>query len=356
MARARLARVVGGLALLALAWFPLAACTPAGEQGATTPGPLLPRLAARQDQVSRLVLRGAGSRELVRLQRVGGEWRVAQRAGARADAARIAQFLLQLAQARRMEAKTDQPVMYPRLGVEDIADPEAGGQELELSGKDIGERVVFGKEHKLTGGRYARLHGQARSWLIDLDAGFEPDPVAWIEHRLLDVPLARVGRVRIQPRSGTGFSLLSLDDRFRPDDAPPAAMGDSHAGDEIASALQAFDIDDVAPDDQRVAERKLDYELVDGSVLAVSIWREGPRDWARLSASLDPARASAWAQQARRPQRIEEAKAQVREWNRRFAGRRYLLPEALATTLMRDHAQILEGEPPEPTSPASGQP
>jgi hypothetical protein len=183
--------------------------------------------------------------------------------------------------------------------------------------------------------------------LSDLDVGFDPDPVAWLDHRLAAVPLARVQRVRIRPNAGPAFALVNREDRFRPDDAPPAAMRDSHAGDEIAAALVAFDIEDVAAGEgPQVYSQQLDYELVSGEVLTVSVWRDGQRDWARLSASFDQPRASAWAQQARRPELEMQARAQVAEWSRRFAGRKFLLPPALAHTLTLDHSQILEGAPP----------
>jgi hypothetical protein len=341
MARARvwLGALAAGLALLA------AACSkPAPSDTADTP--LLPELAARQQQVDHIELRGAGDKPLVSLARHGDEWRLAQRAGWRADGARIAQYLAQLAQARRVAAKTDRAAMYPRIGVEDIADPAAGGTELRLSGKDVATRLIIGKPHKPSGGRFVRLAGQARSWQCDLDVGFEADPVSWLDHRLVSLPLARVERVRVRPRTTPAFSLVSRDDRFRPDDAPPGAMGDSHAGDDIASAVVALDIEDVADDDgPRQVSQSLDYELVDGGVLTLAVWREGQRDWMRADASFNEAVGAAWERQAGRQGVQARARAQVAEWSRRFAGRKFLLPVALARTLTLDHSEILEGKP-----------
>jgi hypothetical protein len=337
------------LALAALLLSALAACAPRGASSdGEAPGLLLPQLAARQHQVSTLVLRGAGARVQVTLRREGREWRLGERAGARADAARIDRYLASLARVRRIEAKTDRESMYPRLGVEDVADPGATGHELQVGGEGIAARLVLGKAHALTGASYARLHGQPRSWLLDADASFDPDPLAWLERRLLEVPLARVERVQLLPREGGGFALSSRGDRFRLEDAPEAAMRDSYAGDAIASALDGFAIEDTGPDDGRDASRTLEYQLDDGSVLVINVWREGPRDWARLAARLDQSRAEAWARQAQRPQLLADARAQVAEWNRRFAGRKYLLPQPLATTLMLDHDQILRGDAPLP--------
>jgi hypothetical protein len=247
-----------------------------------------------------------------------------------------------------VEAKTDREVMYPRLGVEDVADANAGGHELQLAGGDFDARVLLGKAHPMSGATYARRKGEKRSWLLDVDASFDPDPLAWLERELLRVPLARVERVRIRPRNGGDFVLESRGDRFRPDDAPEAAMGESHAGDDIASALDGFAIEDAGRDAGQQASRILEYELVDGTVLSIGVWREGPRDWARIEARVDEAHAQAWARQSGRPQSLVQARAQVAEWNRRFARRKYLLPQALASTLMLEYSQILQGAPAEP--------
>jgi len=322
-----------------------AACSPkapAPEAG----GPLLPQLAARQQQVERLELRGAGNKVLVSLQRTQGEWRLAQRDGWRADGARIASYIARLAQAQRAEAKTDRPEMYPRIAVEEVASPDAGGTELSVAGPGISARLLLGKEHKLSGGRYVRVGGQARAWLCDSDVGFDPDPVSWLDHRLLEVPLARVLSVRMQAQGAPAYSLVSRDDRFRPDDAPSGAMRDSHAGDDVASALEAFDIEDVAAGEApKTISQRLDYALVDGEVLAVTVWRDGLRDWASVDATLDAARAHEWAAQAGKPQLETQARARVADWSRRFAGRKFLLPPPLAHTLTLDHSQILEGQP-----------
>jgi hypothetical protein len=332
------------LALLATCLL-AASCAKAPPAEAQGGAPLLPALASRQDHVDRLEVRGAGDEALVSLRRTGDEWQVLQRNGWRADGARIAQFIERVANARRVEAKTDRAVMYPRIGVEDVSDPDAGGTELRLSGKDISARVVVGAAHKATGGRYVRLAGESRSWLCDTDVGMDPDPVSWIDHRLFSIPLARVDRVRIRPRTAASFSLTSQDDRFRPDDAPPAAMHDSHAGDDIASALVAFDVDDVAPDDgPGQVSQVLDYELVDGTVLSVAVWREGQRDWARVAAAFDEAQGAKWERLSGKSGVQARARAQVAEWTRRFDGRKFLLAPAIAHTLTLDHSQILEGE------------
>ena len=95
---------------------------------------LFPMLAARQDDIDSLRLRGAGNAALVTIARKNRTWRVAERGDWPADAARISQYLFLLSQAHGAEAKTVDPKLFARLGVEPIARADATGIELQLSG------------------------------------------------------------------------------------------------------------------------------------------------------------------------------------------------------------------------------
>jgi hypothetical protein len=313
------------------------------------PGPLLPLLADRQQQVDQFEVSGAGGKALLKFRRAGDFWLMEGRPW-RADGARIAQYLLALAQARRVEAKTDRAAMYPRIGVEDVSDPDATGMELHLSGKSgFDARVVIGNPHKPSGGRFARLSAQKRSWVVDADIGIDPDPLAWLDHHVISVPLPLVDRVRMRPRNAPEYALVMRDDRFRPDDAPSGAMRDSHAGDQIAAALVDFQAEDVASGDiVGKASQQLIYSLVDGGVLSVWVWREGQRDWARIDAWVDATKSLAWSQQSGRPEWEKEVRQRAAKWEAKVVGRKFLLSPELARTLTLDHSQVLEGEPPAP--------
>jgi hypothetical protein len=308
---------------------------------------LLPLLADRQRQVDQFEVRGAGGKALLRFRRTGDFWLMDERPW-RADGGRIAQYLLTLAQAQRVEAKTDRAAMYPRIGVEDVSDPDATGVELRLSGKGgFDARVVIGKPHKPSGGRFARLSSTKRSWVVDADIGIDPDPLAWLDHHVVAVPLPLVESVRMRPRNAPEYTLVMRDDRFRPDDAPSGAMRDSHAGDQIASALVDFQAEDVAlGGTHEPASQQLVYALVDGGTLAVSVWREGQRDWARIEAGVDDKKSSSWSLQSGRPEWEKEVRARAKKWRAQFMGRKFLLSQELARTLTLDHSQVLQGDPP----------
>ncbi len=317
----------------------------------TEPGPdrslLFPTLAQRQDQLDTLRLRGAGNEPLVSLVKQGGSWRVAERTDWPADAGRISQYLFVLSQARRIEEKTANPKLYARIGVEPVTDAGAAGTELELSGAGESSRLSIGNEHPKFNSNYVRVDGQAQAWLTDLPVTFERDPAAWLDRRLIDLPLARISAVRIADSAGSRFSLSHRDDRFRLDDAPSGAMRDSQRGDELAGALDQLQFEDLAADDgSSASERELQFLAVDGLQVAVQGWTVDGRLWVRIATSLNEAMAAQWLAQSRgKATSMDVLRNQAADWNERFRGRRFLLPGPVAATLLLSHEAILAGKP-----------
>ena len=308
---------------------------------------LFPTLAERQGELDTLQLRGAGNAVLVTLAKKNGVWRVVERADWPADAGRVSQYLFVLSQAHRVEAKTANPKLYSRLGVEPIAGADAVGTELKLSGAGDSSRLLIGHEHSKFDSNYVRVDGQAQTWLTDLPVTFDRNPVSWLDRRLVDLQLARIAVVRISGGADKAFTLSHRDDRFRLDDAPSAAMHDSHQGDALAGALDQLQFEELAVDDGTATpERELQFVIVDGTQVTLQAWHAGDQLWVRLAASVDEARAEAWAGQAAdRAAASAALRKQVDLWNQRFHARRFLLPANLAATLMLTHEQILAGAP-----------
>lgn len=330
--------------------FVVAACLLAGLAGCDRTVPearaplVLPALASQQDQLELIRLRGAGNRALVSLARQGGTWRVRERGDWPADAGLVSQYLFVLSQARRTEAKTANPKLYARLGVEPVSAPKAAGTELELSGGGKHWRLLLGNEHAKFNGNYVRINGEQQAWLTDLPVSFDPDPAAWLEHRLLDIPLARIESVKVEGADGSRFSLSHRDDRFRLDDAPSAAMHESHRGDALAGALEQLQLDDVGVGKVPQPSRTIEFATVEGYRLTMRLQRIDERTWISLSAALDPARAQQWfAASAGKSASPAAMAQQVLTWNGRFSARRFRLPEPVSSTLGLSHDEILAG-------------
>lgn len=326
--------------LAAAAWWAL------GRQAtpdAPVAGPALPGLAERLEVLEGIEVRGAGDTLLVALRRVDGRWEEAGHPGWPTNEREISRALFRLAEARRLEPKTDNPALYAKLGVEDIASPDAKGAELRLLGGGEPLALVVGRHHPGLGGSYARLAGESRAWLLDTDLAPARNPVDWLDRRLVDLPLARVERVRVEPAKGRGFSLTRRDEGFLVDGQVPVSADEAIA---TAAVAEQLALDGVAADDDGAAQRTHVFESVDGVSLSIATWAGEGGTWARLSVSLDEDAARAWFERAGDTadppgQRLDELRQQVAQWQARFEGRRFLLPPQKAANLLRDRSDFL---------------
>lgn len=372
-------------ALAVAAWWALDARAPADEAAG---GEALPGFAARLPALERIEVRGAGDRVLVSLRRADGRWEVAERPGWPANEREISRALYRLAEARRIEAKTDDPARHARLGVEDVSAEGAKGAELRFLGGGEPLALVVGNNHPGLGGSYARVAGEPRAWLLDEDLTPARDPVAWLDRRLADLPLARIERVRLAPAGGVAFALVRGEEGFTLEGRPAPAMRNPDDGVATAGFADQLALDDVAEDDGTPATQVATFIAADGRELVVSAWRDERGTWARLSLALDEARAAAWfarAAEARRAAAAAEAaadaeadadaageggqaagaaadaaegearaaadteadealaalRADVAGWQARYAGRRFLLPPHKAANLVKVRADYL---------------
>ena len=92
--------------------------------------------------------------------------------------------------------------------------------------------------------------------------------------------------------------------------------------------------------------RTLEFTAVDGVVLELQLLRVGEATWLRGRARLDAAQAAAWARTSPDDKSVREAGERLAAWERRLAGRRFLLPAAVAARLALGREAILAGVPP----------
>ncbi|KFN48356.1 DUF4340 domain-containing protein [Arenimonas metalli] len=372
--------VVAGLA--GVAWWLLARqATGAVEEA----GRLLPGFESRVEAIDAIEVIGAGGQPLVRIEKQDGTWVMPDRDRWPANQREVSRALFRLAGARRIEPKTRNPALHARLGVEDVAAPEAKGAELRLAGGGDPVRLVIGNNHPSLGGSYVRVGDDPQAWLLDEDIGPARAPADWLDRRLLDIPLARIEEVRIAPAGARAFRLSRVEDRFSLDGQPPAAMTDPDAGNGTAGVTDQLPFDDLAVDGGTEATQVVDFIGVDGVAVRIAAWRDERGTWARLSATFDEARALAWFEQAdaaKAAQAAEDAKAadadadadrndasapegsdgtasgdattspaervaalrsRVDAWQASFEGRQFLLPPYKAAPLMRSRNDYLAG-------------
>jgi uncharacterized protein DUF4340 len=293
MNRARFtALAVAALIVLAAALY-LGSRRNAGEPGALGTV-LLPQLAGELGTVSEIELQKGTPAPGVTLHRAGDGWTVAQRADYPADGSKVKKLLLSLADAKIVEEKTSNPVNFPIIGVEDPAKPGAAGTQITLIAKDGKHSVIVGKP--VGEGNFARRGGEDKSFTVEPGITADVEPRAWIDARLIDVPVAQIQSIEAKPAAGAGYTLHRLkagEDGFALDGAPPAGRKvlDPKALAPSPTALSGLTADDVAAagDIDFSKPSQAVFTLADGNVITVTGALAGDKRWVEVTTTKDTA-------------------------------------------------------------------
>lgn len=256
--------------------------------------PFLPQVATALGGVTQIDLQKGAATPAVTLHRVGEQWSVAQRGDYPADASKIHKLLLSLADAKIVEEKTSNPENFAAIGVDDPASPTAAGTQITLLTKDGKHTVIVGKP--IGEGNFARRGGENRTFTIQPGITADVEPKAWIDSRLLDVPVAQIQSVEEKLSPGPGYSVHRLkagEDGFSLDGAPPAGrkLQDAKALAPSGSALNSLTADDVA------AAGSIDFSkssqaiftLADGNVITITGATADDKHWIEVQSTKDTA-------------------------------------------------------------------
>ncbi|MGD9021583.1 MAG: DUF4340 domain-containing protein [Lysobacterales bacterium] len=210
-------------------------------------------VSSRINEVDNVEIVAGGNRTVATLVKSGDQWQLEQMHGYRADWPRLRDMLAILAQARVVEAKTDNPEYYARLGVEDIDAEDAAGVLVRLGIGNETTGVIIGNEPQGRSGQYARIAGQAGSVQLDRAIGVSAETLDWLETGIVDVDSSDVAEVEIihpdaQRVLVTRVSAGQAD--FDVADMPEGReLKSSWAVNSLGSALSLLDLEAVSPDD-----------------------------------------------------------------------------------------------------------
>lgn len=288
--------------------------------------PLVPGLAEGINEVRALKITGAASLPIASLNRGENGWTVAEKNGHPADVAKIREFLLKLAEATVLEAKTSDPNNYAKLGVEEVSATEAKGALVEIEGLKAPVRLVIGNFNaRGAEGTYVRRADEAQSLLAK--GSFAVDKVAanWLVRDIADIASTRVREVAIESQ---GKMLRVAKERaedanYRVLDIPRGReQASDFVANGLASVLSGLRFDDVLPlaaaEPGTARTWQSTYTMFDGLVIEASAWEVDGKDYARFGARIDEAAATAAleAAQAADAARYEAGKAEVEAANK----------------------------------------
>jgi hypothetical protein len=284
--------------------------------------PLVAGLSEGLNDLKSVRLVGAEDKPIVTLERGDKGWTVKEK-GYAADILKVREYLLKLADARLVEAKTANPELHAKLGVEDLKSADAKGVRLEIDGLKEPARLIIGNYNGRGGdGTFVRRDGDPQAWLAKGNLSVDKVAANWLKRDLTDIASSRIREVRIA--SGGKTLRAYKDDAAQPNyklaDVPKGREATSEfVANGLASVPSGLRFDDVVesaeiePGDAKRFE--IDYEMFDGLVVHASAWEKDGKDYARFRAELDEAKADAAVtreqERARREHEARKAEAEA---------------------------------------------
>src|SRR5262245_54421731 len=168
-----------------------------GDRGVSQAAPgvrAVPALAGKLGDVASVSVVHDGS--TVTLIRDGDSWLVAEKGNYPANAAKISQVVLAMADLELVEPKTQKADRYSRLEVED---PGSLVSVKAKSGATLAELIVGKRRYDRLGagndGVYVRKPGDSLAWLARGALDPSGEMPSWLDRRILDIPESRIAKV-----------------------------------------------------------------------------------------------------------------------------------------------------------------
>ncbi|HEX5009686.1 MAG TPA: DUF4340 domain-containing protein [Planctomycetota bacterium] len=241
-----LVAVLGGVA----AW--LAGGSRATPDAATgVDAPLIAGLSERVNDVASISVLAKDEHFTVR--KDGGTWKVVEHGNYPANFELVKKTLMGLVAMKTLEAKTGNPDLYKKIGVEDPEQPGADSALvtlLDANGQAMGA-VILGHNGTLPNTLYARRPSESQSWLVHGDLFLEKRSSQWIDKEGWKLPADRVKSVTTDHADGETLHSArdaETDAAITVRDVPEGMQPKSTSvGRMQQSALDPLPFDDVAP-------------------------------------------------------------------------------------------------------------
>ena len=310
---------------------------------------VFPALLEQVNSVTRV--RVTGREGAFTLLRDGETWVVEEKERYAADPDRMHKLLLGAAGMKRVESKTSNPELYPKLWLEDPSGKDAKSVRFVLedaSGAALADWVLGDRRpSKADAGRteaYIRVGGDPQAWLVDGSVPGGPTIIDWLDRLVARIERERLRAVEVVHADGAVVAVdkpMPLDDDFVLRDIPSDRETDSqYRINDIGRFLEDLRFEDVAPssslDFAGAPDKRMEITTFDGlRVHLETVMRDGDA-WVRLSAEVDEGLVEAHGEDAGagtesedepgtlRP--LDAVRAEAESLNARWKGWAYELP------------------------------
>ncbi|HEX4191859.1 MAG TPA: DUF4340 domain-containing protein, partial [Stellaceae bacterium] len=259
--------------------------------------PVLSEVASRPGDIGRMALVHADQKTT--LVRDGDKWSVEERGNYPANATKVNQALLGLADLTYVEPKTAKPASYPRLEVEDAGGKDSKSTMVTLAdtkGALMGD-VITGKhrDDQLGGGEggvYVRKPGSAQSWLARGKLDLAGNTADWLDKTLMDLPGAQVQKVVLTQADGSSVTISrdKAGDKLALANMPKdKKLKYDSILDDAADTLGKLQLDDVAPAKDfafpTAGVSHAQFVAFNGEMVAIDLADKDGKSWAKIIAT-----------------------------------------------------------------------
>ncbi len=363
---------VATLGVGGIAWWKLSSDKAAVATHSQT-GKLFPELEKQVNDVQTILIERASG--TVTLQRGPSGFGLNEKQGYPVDIESVRKSLIALAQMTTLEAKTDNPERYAKLGVEDIASAGSASTLVTLkdaSGKELAKLIV-GKEQEGKGGLpsgnvYVRRVGEKVSYLAKGNPDIKPAALDWLKKEILKVSRDRIQSVVITHPDG---ELVRVE-RSKPEDSEftlanlpegkeltyPGAPGS------VTSTLEWLNLEDVVPtaqiDFSTEAGAKSEYRTFDGLLVRVQLKEVGDKCYARFEAlyeapnAIGPAPETTGEAAAANKPKPEEVEKEAQALQTRLKDWVFVIPAYNKSSFAKRMSELVKDPAPPPAPPGEG--
>ena len=315
---------------------------------------VFPALLEQVNSVTRV--RVTGREGPFTLARDGEAWVVEDKERYAADPDRMHKLLLGAAGMKRVEPKTSNPELYPKLWLEDPSGEDAKSVRFVLedaSGAALADWVLGDRRpSKADAGRtelYIRVADDSRAWLVDGSVPGGPTVIDWLDRLVARIERERLRAVEVMHADGAVVAVnksLPADDDFVLRDIPADRETDSqYRINDIGRFLEDLRFEDVARssslDFAGSVDKRMEATTFDGLRIRLETVMRDDDAWVQLHAGVDEGLVegsgsdsaasdteagseSTDSQIALRP--LEEVRAEAESLNARWKGWAYELP------------------------------
>lgn len=291
-----------------------------------------------------------------------GQWLFKEQHNYPVASDKINMLLLGVADLTAVEAKTSNPDLYSKIGVEDISEPEAKSTLLTLK-KGEGETVaslIIGNDRvaKIDANRseiYVRKPDNKQAWLTLGKLRIEKEPRNWLLLEIINIDYNKIQQVRITHPDGDSFVVLKdtpKDDNYKLADLPKnAKVKAANMLESIATTLTSLKLDDVMAATEFEFDDKASTRAVfitfDGLEVTMTTTEKDGKHYAKLAAEFNPDAVFVEAAEGEKSADVQpkvDAKKQAEILNAKLKGWVYELSNYKVDNLLKKRDDFIELE------------